>query len=664
MIYLARDILNMSAEDIHNQPDEVVEIEFDDGVLLTHWRHTKFTWFLWQVLKEFPHVSMSSDLHLHPHLDANDGYLTPKMSINILSLITERIHDQATGPYDRETRDKAIYQCSGDLYNYLVTYLTKYTTSSNIEDYLELYMHGVVTDARKDVQPNQTSIDVNYKRIEDALLHARDLDHNNIAIAARSRCVNIDPINQIIFLRGFMSDICSTVFKYPIMTGYFEGITTLENSMKESRGAAKALAWTEKPLKTSEYLNRKLQLAAGSVIDLIEGDCGSEKYLTITLDKTIMRGSHRHYYKMDEDGPLLRLDKNDKSMIGKTILKRSATMCKHRGNGGVCYTCLGDISYSIPKGTALGHTSVVEFVARGSQLIMSIKHYDGSSVVLVFEISELEKNFMRAGTTDDTIRLNPVMKKLKPKLLLPIGVEDTDPGVQGIIGLPPNTDKDLLHIFRLTKLNEAEILIEDSKSGFHEIHKITPSMTSRLGSLSKEMVAHILDHGYELTDNGKMVVDLEHWDYDLPFVKVPLRHLSTLDFLSGCESFIRSPAPSTSRKVGYTGPKLTEYADVSRAVTDLFNQVNEKMDVGMHHLEVIALTMMTPGDNKLDFNLPDYDRPVRFEKFDTIMNNRSFTGVAAYKGGTQYNKNVRSLIKGKRQRHLLDPIFYTPDMVK
>ena len=26
MIYLARDILNMSAEDIHNQPDEVVEI--------------------------------------------------------------------------------------------------------------------------------------------------------------------------------------------------------------------------------------------------------------------------------------------------------------------------------------------------------------------------------------------------------------------------------------------------------------------------------------------------------------------------------------------------------------------------------------------------------------------------------------------------------------
>ena len=525
-------------------------------------------------------------------------------------------------------------------------------------------MHGVVTDARKDVQPNQTSIDVNYKRIEDALLHARDLDHNNIAIAARSRCVNIDPINQIIFLRGFMSDICSTVFKYPIMTGYFEGITTLENSMKESRGAAKALAWTEKPLKTSEYLNRKLQLAAGSVIDLIEGDCGSEKYLTITLDKTIMRGSHRHYYKMDEDGPLLRLDKNDKSLIGKTIFKRSATMCKHRGNGGVCYTCLGDISYSIPKGTALGHTSVVEFVARGSQLIMSIKHYDGSSVVLVFEISDLEKNFMRAGTTHDTIRLNPVMKKLKPKLLLPIGVEDTDPGVQGIIGLPPNTDKDLLHIFRLTKLNEAEILIEDSKSGFHEIHKITPSMTSRLGSLSKEMVAHILDHGYELTDNGKMVVDLEHWDYDLPFVKVPLRHLSTLDFLSGCESFIRSPAPSTSRKVGYTGPKLTEYADVSRAVTDLFNQVNEKMDVGMHHLEVIALTMMAPGDNKLDFNLPDYDRPVRFEKFDTIMNNRSFTGVAAYKGGTQYNKNVRSLIKGKRQRHLLDPIFYTPDMVK
>lgn len=189
-------------------------------------------------------------------------------------------------------------------------------------------------------------------------------------------------------------------------------------------------------------------------------------------------------------------------------------------------------------------------------------------------------------------------------------------------------------------------------------------MPARLGSLSKEMVTHILDHGYELTDNGKMVVDLEHWDYDLPFVKVPLRHLSTLDFLSGCESFIRSPAPSTSRKVGYTGPKLTEYTDVSKAIVDLFNQVNEKMDVGMHHIEVIALSMMAPADDKLDFNLPDYNRPVRFEKFDTVMNNRSFTGVAAYKGGTQYNKNIRSLIKGKRQRHLLDPIFYTPDMVR
>lgn len=664
MIYKARELLDLDFDEINQLPDGPMSIEFADGILDTHWRHTLFSWHIWQVLKDFPHVQLVSDLHIHVHTDKNGGYLTPSMSVDILSLITEMLHDQSPDGYDRGVRDKAIYQCSGDLYNFLVTNLTRYTTSSNIEDYLELYMHDVVTKARNDVLPNQGSIDTNYKKITDAILHSPDLSNNNVAIPARCQCVNIDPINQIIFLRGFMSDICSTVFRYPNMTGYFEGITGLEDSMKESRGAAKAMAWTDKPLKTSEYLNRKLQLAAGSVIDLIPGDCKSDQFLEMLVDDKILGGIHRHYYKERPDGPLLRADKKDKSLIGKTILKRSPTMCRHRGDGASCYTCLGDISFSITEGASLGHTSVVEFVARGSQLIMSVKHYDGSSVVFAFEVNQLEKAFLRNGETDDVIRLNPTMSKFKPKLLLPIGKTKDDTGAQGIIGLPANTDKDLLHIFRLTRIVDMEVLIVKPDTGYHEIHKITPSMNARLGSLSKEFVGHILETGYELTDNDKMVVDLEKWDYDLPLVKLPMRHLSTLDFLNGCESFIRSPSPSATRKDGYNGPRLTEYADVSRAVVDLFNHVNEKMNIGMHHLEVIALTMMAPGDDKMDCNLPDYEQPVRFEKFDTIMSNRSFTGVAAYKGGSQYMRSNRSFLNSKRQRHLLDTLFYTPDMVR
>lgn len=87
--------------------------------------------------------------------------------------------------------------------------------------------------------------------------------------------------------------------------------------------------------------------------------------------------------------------------------------CEHPDRGGVCVRCFGEIGYSIPRYTNVGHVSASEMQSKVGQLLLSNKHYLASAVIALMQIQEDDALYIRLGKEDNHIYLTDRFKGLK-----------------------------------------------------------------------------------------------------------------------------------------------------------------------------------------------------------------------------------------------------------
>src|SRR5690606_10484003 len=381
----AREVVHMPQEELWTLPDETFELIFSDGTLVTNTRRTIYSAYHWTVFKRYPEMPMLVRHHIGNKLTSVDT------TLDLLSNVSETAHlTYGEEGYDREELWKMFYDIVSNIYNVFTVKLAAWQTSTSILDLVELHYHPEIAKANAEVQPTQLSLDKTYAIINDVVRNDSSLNNNQVALAVRGGLVKRDQVNQILGPRGFLTDIDSHLFRSPILSSYLKGITRIHDSLIESRSAAKALKSSTRPLQQVEYFNRKMQLIASYVRDLDMGDCGTDERLTVTIDGPLLKGMEGKYYITEEDPTPKMLRLSDRHLIGKRVKFRSALLCRYRHQQRICACCLGAVAYSIPRQTNLGHVSASEMCQEGSQLVLSVKHYDGSSKVDSMSISEFD----------------------------------------------------------------------------------------------------------------------------------------------------------------------------------------------------------------------------------------------------------------------------------
>lgn len=718
---VARELAKMPIEALQAMPEKTMLLKFDDGEIITNTRRNQLSWFHWKLNNEYPDIPFTKDMHVgggtevyfdniefiqsfdpqirhriemtDEELDKalvefnkqhtfdrkkpNDHYMerkgrlvrkhlaypsyTTNTSLDIFGIYTRRIHEHYKNKknYDREEVWRTIYEQINALYNHFVVATQPNLTSSDILDYLELYDHPVIAALNRTVRPTQKSLDTTYDGIKKIIYEDYNIRFNPVVIAARAGLVKIDQVCQMIGPRGYMTDIDSNIFQRPILVGYFEGITTLYDAMIESRSAAKSLTFNKKPLRQVEYFNRKMQLLGSVVYGLVPGDCGSDRYLNIGIDKNNLKYIEG-LYRVEKDNKLVAMTREDKHLIGTIQRLRIPVNCKHRGTGYICETCFGELSYSVPKKTNLGHLCNIEMCQKGSQLVMSVKHYDGSSKVAVIAISDHDLKYITHGSMVSTLGINPELKEKNPYILLPI----SDKGVLGAEGLgniTATTDIACFSIGRLTQFRTALIGCEDVHLGTGEVVKtenfVNVSVGSRYGSLTLEFLQHYQRVGGTITEDGYYKISLKDWDYEQNVFELPMRHINMLDVMSVIETFIRSPRDTNSDKRSKHLKKLTGYDAAEAAIVDMCELVNERLDVNMAHMAVIILATMRGTRDPYDYSIPDYDEPYVFESHSVLMEYRSKGQEMAYERQPTTFDNVDSYLIKRRPHGILDEMI-------
>jgi hypothetical protein len=650
---LARELLGLTVDEIwrrYDLPKFKLDVQFDNGVVQTTGRELILSQYFWNFHRVYPDTPL-----LVEHLMDPTERLNKKTSLTLIGSCFWSVWDNYAGNVSLDALQRLSYEVTNLVYNEIVLRLPGYITSISAKDITDVLYHPVLLDALTKSVPTQNSIQKIGKVVQDLLTKEGELIGNRPAESAKSGLVSAGQQNQIFGDRGFVTDIDSNVFRNPVMTGYGRGMHKLHDYAVESRSASKALFFAKDPLAEVEYLNRQLQLLAQSLKHLFKGDCGSEVMLplTITTSSDLKTYEGKYYYATSEQvktPTLFRITKEDKHLVGQTVMVRTPLGCKCLPHQGVCQACLGEISLQIPDGANLGHLSVIELCSGVSQNVLSTKHLDSSSSVEQFHIAEGDRAFLNNGSKDSLIRLAPGLKSRKPVLTV------SQAAAFNLTELHHVKDLTILPITRISEIDFVNITCDELGTDERVSLDLAVSVGTRRASFTPGFLAFIKKKGWVATEDRGYVIDLSGWDFTKDVFELPLKNINTMEFMAEVAAIIKFNRLKRRREK--RAKELARSVDeLAALVVELHDTVNRRFTFNIAHCELILSLCLVRSAKDNDYRFPGPEDDREFAPFKELMNNRSMGVAYAFEKHGQTLLSIDSFLNGNRCSHPMDRIY-------
>lgn len=640
--YSARGIAGMSLESVWQLPDTAFRLVFDDGVLETNARATIFSRYTWEIHAMFPNTPLLVIHHI------GEQRLSPKTHLDLLSEIIWDCRDtyEKQGiEVDMELLSRMAYQITNKIYNDFTRKLEAYVATISALDFIEAMDQPVIDAANKRLAslPHAREADISAanEEIRRVLFDKNELATNGVSKAVRASIVSDQQALQCVGSRGYATDIGSRIFHDPIVPGFAQGITLLRDHMMESRSASVAALNSKDPMQKSEYMNRNIQLSAATLSNLNSGDCGSRDYLPLTIaNKDILRDMLGMFYIDEETGeekPIRR--RQSRHLIGKTLKFRTIFTCKHPDRYGFCARCLGEIAQSIPRDTNIGHVSASELQSRLSQLLLSTKHLLASARAERIVISDHDLNYITTGKGENNLYLVQQLKNRKYRVVIGESEAQNLPDVIAV-----STVEHLIPS-RMSELTYIAIEFSDTVESLPVLIQV--SSGSRKAALSRAMLQYIKTTGWTINEAGNYVVDMAGWNHDQPFVELPVRHFSSVDYMLTIASFIKGGDKGQGRSIMKCGTPAA-------ALQSFHDLVSAKMQVPLSYLQVIIMSTMVQDERERNYHLPLPRETGTPAHYQSQMRLRSLAAAMAFQGHYEVMVKPESYLVKDRPKHPLD----------
>ncbi len=639
--YLARDLLNYTIDELWSIYHGPIILVMDDCEITTTGRETIYSAYTWRIHAMYPKTPLHARHHIH------GSHVSATSHLDLLSHAVWDCYDiYSRLGIDIEVLAKHAYDITNNIYNDFTLRLEEYVTSISALDFVDVIQHPVIDNARQRMLATggigEHSCDNTNAFIQKALVTLPELEYNTIARIAKARLVRMGQIIQCIGARGRPTDIDSHIFRKDVLNGYGTGLTRLVDAMMVSREAGTALYFTKDPMKKSEYFNRNIQLSSATLQNLHHVDCGSKDYLPITVSNGKLLNDMLGICYLDADTQTeLVITRKSKHLIGKTIGIRSVFTCIHPDRNGVCVRCFGEIGLSIPRGTNLGHVCSSETQSKVGQNLLSHKHFVGSAAGEKIVIGEYERDFVVAGKGNNLYIAPPLRGKS-----FVIGFSEAQAQNLSDIRTVPSTDD--LTPYRISEMTNVQFTLHTPTGDVK--HSVRVSSGVRTASLSKDMLRFLKTNDWTIDDAGEYRIDMTGWDGSKPFLELPLKQFSSLEFMLQIESFIKGG--STKGR-----SSMRSYDTASAALMAFHDLISLKLDVPLSYLQGIILSTMVQSRETRDYRLPMPRSTGKPAHYKQLMDYRSFPPLMAHQGQASAIYSPASYLLKVRPPHPLDPLL-------
>lgn len=661
----ARTLLGLTQADLWSTLTGPFTLVMDDGEIETNAKECQYSSYVWEIQRAFPNCPITLRHHVQSVLKA--GRVTAKTHMSLIENCLWDTYDYLAPMLNNEEEKLALrfrlaemaYRITNTIYNELSYKTEEHVMSIDITDFVELLDHPAIVAAYDELKPTQESFSKIYGIITNTLRNDPSVRHNPISKLTRSGLVSDNQIQQCLGPRGFVADADERRIENPIMRGYAEGMRLFHDSLIESRSAAKAMMFSKGVLQDSEYFSRRLQFISMAVENLHHTDCGSGRYIRWTVrgplvrdGKTIYGGDLRNlagsYYVDEEDGNKLKMVKgSDKHLIGRKIKMRNILFCQHPDPAGVCSTCFGGFSDSVPPFSNLGHMCSAYITQQSSQMILSVKHLDGSAEIEAVIISDGDRHYIRALKDGNSYAFADGMKSVKLSLVIPAA------DAANLTDIYEVEDVSQLSISRVSELMQLGLRLDDGKKMWEDM--VDVYVKPRSSSMTHEMLRHIKEKGWTNDERGNFVISMEGWDFTQPITTLPMKYFNVSDHSKEVADMLESSVDDMVARDRFVQPESL--------LGDLFQLVNEKLSVNIAPLSVVlySATIVSAADN--DYSLPKPDTRQGLGVMRMTMDHRSLGPRMAYERHYDIITRPISYALTNRPDHVLDTILMPREVI-
>jgi hypothetical protein len=653
----ARRLLDYHTNDLWSILDGEFALEFDDGEIInTNAQECIYSSHVWDAFRKYPAVPLNKDQHVASLL--NGARLNSGTHLALIGRAVWYIYDNVSQGMSEEEKlklrsemAKLSYDITNRMYNDLSYRLEAHVMSLDILDFHQIYTHPEMVKMRENLKPSYDSIANAYKTVTHVLRNVPELHDNPLSKFSRSSLASENQMHQCLGPRGYITDTDSLQFDIPVLTGYAEGVMSFYDSAIESRSAAKSLIFSKAPLQDTEYFSRRLQLVAMGLENLHHTDCGTGKYTRWTIagkkirdGKTVYEGdlkllAGKNY--VDANGNLKQISQNDTHLIGETLQLRTVLHCAHPDPMGVCSTCFGGLSDSIPPNTNLGHACSTFLAQKSSQSVLSVKHLDSSATIETILLSDGDKMYLKASADGNSYQLADKLKGFKISLV--IGADEAS----NITDIRDAADIGQLVITRVSELETIGIVIDNGKVISEGAVDVT--VERRKASMTREMLQHIRENGWHVDSRGNYLINMNGWDWNKPILTLPLKHYNMQDHSSEISKLLEGSVKEILVRDQFVNP--------DSMLGELFLLVNSKLSVNLAPLEVTFYTAMIASAESCDYSLPKPWTTAGVGVMKKTMTHRSLSAAMAFENHVRVITNPDSFALANRVEHVFDAIL-------
>lgn len=658
-------------------------VVFDDGEIATNERATIYSSYAWEYLRRFPKTFMSKDHHVQSLMNkqrcGTDTHIT--LLGNLFFAVYDAYKFEVANRREL-TNELALmcYRLSNQIYNELTYRTEAFVTGMSITDVIDITMDPRVLKALDEMTEDDAGIRMVYDVLRDIMKNDAQFRNNPVSQVYLSKLANEGQLLQCLGPRGTLTDIDSSLFRKMIKRSYTAGIVDMYGSMIESRSAAKSYIFSTDPLQKSEYFSRRQQLICMNVKNLHLGDCGSTHYMPwhirgepegqvempeteydpdIEQEVPVQRQASDlktlagMYYLNEETGQLAVIKATDKHLEGKTVKLRSIIAgCMHRDPNGICEVCYGDAAVQVPENSNIGHATCVSMTGDLGQLILSTKHFDGSSTVEGITLKPFERKFLFAQPGGNSYFLSPSLKSKKVKLV--VGAKQA-PGISDVTGVE---DVTALSVTRVSEMSDITFMTTDDANVETGFDAVTVSVNGRNASMTHSLLEHIKRVGMEIVTGANRevnyIIDMAGYNWDEPILVLPLRHFNMSQLQQEISEMLESTMEQLEHRSNVVNPAnmLVEFHDL----------VNKRLSVSLSVLQVILYSSMIVSADEHDYSLPKPWTKSGVGVKQTLLSERSLGPAMGYERHRSTLTHPSSYIRRNRMDHLFD-ILIVPTLL-
>ncbi len=547
-----------------------------------------------------------------------------------------------------------MYSIINDIYNILNVDFISGITSINIIDLLEIESDTRLQESIKLAKQRQTgkSIQDVHNVLDDILMNDKKYITNPLARLYIAGVVSKGQVKQLLGIRGFITEIDSTIFKKPVLNSFTSGLSNMYEMAIESRSAAFALTSSTDSIKQSEYLSRELQLAAMYLEHIVPGDCGTTELVNfyVTPPDQDYKGDLPNllgaYYKMKPSDPLKILTMKDTHIIGKNILLRNVLKCKTPDKHSVCSVCFGGLSFNVPHKANLGHLTSTNMSQAASQALLSTKHIIGSAISSVVGLDEITNKVFEVRGNGYAFKKDMFKYADNIKMLIP------QSQCNGLKEIRDIAILNKINFEKLSLISELTIVIE--KNGETEAYPCTILQGGKYGSLTKKLLTYVAKNGIKVDENDNVVLDITKFRSTATVIVLQEKEYSFYTLIKEIRSKIKT------RNI-LKGGKSSESPEA--LLSSLFMLVNRKLNINIANLSGLVYTYMAAELETGNFDLGRGSKDPQLISLINAIDRRSASASFGYNAITKKLFRPFMFTTENKPSHPLDALYYKEETV-